>query len=920
MALFSSLRRTGTRRTGALTTLRIESLEDRAVPASLQSTDFTLAFPSNGDSAIVGASEDGRYVIIQSTASNFIEDQIDTEGDMDLFWVDRQTGVRRLVSAETGSLGLKAVGVVPSVPGQVANAVISADGQAVAFVSKANANRLVDSFFNIGDAGDASADVFIWSALAANLIAANDFFAPNAATELVSIDLFGNAIGQVSSATNPAINDDGSVVAFVSRRDAAAVDSILINDNGDLTPDVFAPDISINPITGSISIFSMDLITQFNDPLNLNLPTAFGEYTGVVQVDPLGRYMSGDGGSFAVVSALNPSKLDTTFPPAPPGTIDAYYITFSTIFTQDVILVSSQPGLTGTSVGGQVANAIIPKDAPNTIVFSATVPGGSPGLVPGYVNQNGNTAELYWRQIFGVTPQPAVLVTAANGSTTAGANAPLDLAAGNFAVSKDGSKVFFTSPATNLVGITDTNNANDVFVRNIGAGMTSAISVTANGNSTGNAASSAPRPTSDGWLVAFESKATNLVSLVDTNNGTDIFVRNLDNNTTGVASASSDNVFTGNAPSSSPVIGGSKTNAVVLFNTKATNLDTSFLYAGNLLNVFAANAPIPASNASRIMGISGGVNGFVSLTTFDASGNLISGPPIAPFPGFRGEIRVAAADVTGDGVVDLIAGAGPGGGPRVRVLDGVTLQTVYDIFAFEPSFTGGVYVAAGDFNGDGFAEIVVGAGENGGPRILVYDGKTLEIIADILAFEESFRGGVRVAIGDFNGDGILDLIAAAGEGGGPRIKVINGATLPNVLPLADFFAFEQSLRNGTYVGAGDVNGDGLDDIVAGAGPGGAPRVSVFDANTLLTIPAVDPDAARIINYFAYDQNQRDGVRVAIKNADGDGVGDIITGPGSGPPLIRVFSTARFTDQGVPQQLSEQFAFDEPVGRLGAFVG
>ncbi|MCZ2340415.1 MAG: VCBS repeat-containing protein, partial [Bacteroidales bacterium] len=653
--------------------------------------------------------------------------------------------------------------------------------------------------------------------------------------------------------------------------------------------------------------------------LNSNLPSAFGNYTGFVDVDALGRYMSGDGTTFAVVSSLNPSKVNLTFPSAPSGTIDAYHIT-TDFFGSTVVLATSKPGIPGSTVGGQVTAAIIPKDAPNTIVFSATLPSGS-SLVPGYVNQNGNRAELYWRQIFGTEPQPAVLVSAAVGSTVRGANAGLDLSIGNFAVDGEGTKVYFTSPATNLVNIADTNNANDVFVRTIATGVTSAISVTGGaGASTGNAASSRPRPTNDGWLVGFESKATNIVTLIDTNLGSDIFVRNLVNNTTGIASASPDNVSTGDTPSSGPVVGGSKTNAVVFFNSEATNLDATYTFPGGRQNVFSVNAPIPASDATRILALSGGVNGFAGLARFDATGKLVSGPPIAPFPGFTGEVRIASADVNGDGVPDLIAGAGPGGGPRVRVLDGVTFQTIADIFAFEPTFTGGVYVAAGDFNKDGYAEIVIGAGEGGGPRVQVYDGKTITKVTDIFVFETSFRGGIRVSVGDFNGDGTLDLVTAAGEGGGPRVKVVDGAFLPNVIPLADFFAYEQTLRNGVYVGAGDINGDNKADIVTGAGPGGSPRVSVFDANTFLTIPAVNPDTARVIDYFAYDDRLRDGVRVAIKNADGDGNGDIVTGPGSGPPLIRVFSTGRFTEAKVPQQLSEQFAFDQPIGRLGAYVG
>jgi hypothetical protein len=55
-------------------------------------------------------------------------------------------------------------------------------------------------------------------------------------------------------------------------------------------------------------------------------------------------------------------------------------------------------------------------------------------------------------------------------------------------------------------------------------------------------------------------------------------------------------------------------------------------------------------------------------------------------------VRVAAADVNGDGVADVITAAGPGGGPHVRVFDGQTNAELLSFFAYNPGFTGGVWV------------------------------------------------------------------------------------------------------------------------------------------------------------------------------------------------------------------------------------
>jgi hypothetical protein len=261
--------------------------------------------------------------------------------------------------------------------------------------------------------------------------------------------------------------------------------------------------------------------------------------------------------------------------------------------------------------------------------------------------------------------------------------------------------------------------------------------------------------------------------------------------------------------------------------------------------------------------------------------NPANGGQIARFfafdPAFTGGVRVAVADVTGDRAPDLIAGAGPGGGPRVQVFDGATGKAVRDFFAFEPTFAGGVYVASADFDRDGFADLVVSADVGGGPRVRVLSGRTGATIADFFAFETTFTGGVRVATGDVNGDGVPDLIVSAGFGGGPRIAVFDGRTLavgsaPARLG-ADFFAFEPTLRNGAFVSAGDVNGDGSADLFAGAGPGGGPRVSVFGGRQFLA-----GTQTRLVDFFAGDPALRGGVTVGAADTTGDGVPEVLAAP------------------------------------------
>src|SRR6185369_14277125 len=108
---------------------------------------------------------------------------------------------------------------------------------------------------------------------------------------------------------------------------------------------------------------------------------------------------------------------------------------------------------------------------------------------------------------------------------------------------------------------------------------------------------------------------------------------------------------------------------------------------------------------------------------------------------------------------------------------------VFSTSPFESSYTGGVYVAAGDVTGDGVADIIVTPDEGGGARVVVYKGgtaagqttPTFPVVANFFGIDDpNFRGGARATVADLNGDGVPDLIVAAGFGGGPRIAFFDG--------------------------------------------------------------------------------------------------------------------------------------------------
>jgi secreted trypsin-like serine protease len=239
-------------------------------------------------------------------------------------------------------------------------------------------------------------------------------------------------------------------------------------------------------------------------------------------------------------------------------------------------------------------------------------------------------------------------------------------------------------------------------------------------------------------------------------------------------------------------------------------------------------------------------------------------------PNFTGGVVTALGDVNHDGVIDLIAGPGPGGGPNIKVISGVDFSTVlFNFFAFESTFSGGVTLASGDIDGDLYADILVGAGPGGGPRIKVFSGKNLTVLRDFFAFEPTFSGGVTIATGLINSDLQVDILVGAGPGGGPRLKVFDGASLG---VLMDFFVYDAAFRGGINVAAGNLYGGFTDQIIVGAGAGGGPNVRVYDSNKNI-----------LEDFFAYSTGFSGGVRVAPAFFSSNQRG-IITTPGPGNPV------------------------------------
>jgi uncharacterized protein YkwD len=266
---------------------------------------------------------------------------------------------------------------------------------------------------------------------------------------------------------------------------------------------------------------------------------------------------------------------------------------------------------------------------------------------------------------------------------------------------------------------------------------------------------------------------------------------------------------------------------------------------------------------------------------------------------FRGGVRVAVADMTGDGKQDVVVAPGPGISPLVKVYDGTTGNLLKNFYAYSAYWMGGVNVAVGDVNGDGRADIVTGADAGGVPYVRVFDGRTLGAIRGFYAYTSAFRGGVRVAVGDTNGDGKADIITSPGAGMSSIVKAFSGA---NGGLLSSFYAYDVGWLGGAFVAAGDVNGDGHADIVTGADAGAMSHVKAFSGTNLSLLAS-----------FNNDPGFTGGVRVAVRDVTGDGKAEIITAEGPAGNAVRMRN-------GSGTSVLAGFLAGDPSSRSGLYVG
>ncbi|MEA2563250.1 MAG: hypothetical protein QOH06_4754 [Acidobacteriota bacterium] len=491
-------------------------------------------------------SQDGRYVLFASAASNLVPFQVDPNGFGDVFLFDRVAGTMALASHMEGSSA-----TAGNQGGSAA--ALSADGSFAAFLSgstdltaEEDLNGGPDLFLYSHATGTNAAVSFSEPVVRTSASGAS-FGIPNgdgrfhplasAGTDLVegqvdanddydvfladrllgTTTLVSHAAGSPETAANkpsnnPRISADGKWMVFYS-------------EATDLIPDIGPPPVGFATFialygreAGTLTLVSRSA----SDPTKRSNGSAYSQ-----EISGNGRY---------VVFSSTGTNLVT-------GQLDSFTPSSDDVFLYDRVtgsmaLASHSASNPLQAVNGSGSNQLLGISFDGRFVI---FPSRAGNLVSGQTDaNNGNDLFLYDRDTGAVT-----LVTRAAGSATTTASAPTSL---NFwlpALSADGRYFAYVSAATNLVaGQADTNGGDDVFLFDRVAGTTTLLSRKSGTlATTGNAGCSSPAISDDGRHVAFSCWATNLVpGQVDLNQGLDAFL--YDRTTDTVSLLSPDGVST----------------------------------------------------------------------------------------------------------------------------------------------------------------------------------------------------------------------------------------------------------------------------------------------------------------------------------------------------------------------------------------
>ncbi len=356
-----------------------------------------------------------------------------------------------------------------------------------------------------------------------------------------------------------------------------------------------------------------------------------------------------------------------------------------------------------------------------------------------------------------------------------------------------------------------------------------------------------------------------------------------------------------------PLINHTSSNAVTRDNLVKI---TSVARVGELVYTVTSSNP-------SLVGATVAANGNLSITpdsrTSGAATITVRAASVADASDFTEEqFTVTVAE--NPAIIVTGADVGPGSQPFVTVIHAATREVRGQPFlAYEPSFRGGVRVAVGDVVGDGTEQIITapGPGRVGEIRVFRQDGTELTTYRS-LPFGAGYRGGVEVAVGDVNGDGKDDIVTAASRGPGLVHVFYASPQSAQPIPAAPsvaFRAFPASFNGGATVAVGDFGTFAAGALTNASAPDGRMEIVVGSGpgmapRVLVYDLSAGPRVVRTITPLS--TGLRGGVSVSTGRYDANTIDDIIVAGGFGAgSRIEVYSGAM---TGNPSRLANFQAF------------
>ncbi len=272
---------------------------------------------------------------------------------------------------------------------------------------------------------------------------------------------------------------------------------------------------------------------------------------------------------------------------------------------------------------------------------------------------------------------------------------------------------------------------------------------------------------------------------------------------------------------------------------------------------------------------------------------------LIPAKDYRAGRSLAAGDINGDGLQEIVVGAAKGEEAKIWVFD-QSGKRIKEFQAIPKPFQGGLNLAVSDINGDGRDEILAVPASSGEALVRIFDFSGRQLSSFYIA-ARSWQGGFSLAAGDLDGKGGRQIVVGFGSGLEPQVRIFR----PDGKLLGAFFAYERNFRGGVNVAVSNLDGRrdrSRSEIVVAPGPGRLPEIKVFDHHALLKS-----------RFLSYGRNWQGGVKVAAGDANNDGRGEIILGayPGAAPH-VRIFD--------IQGQLLESFYAADEGFKGGVNVG